>query len=92
MFKDAGDLRMDPFARGPLHLYQPIRNARERQGVLRFFVVDIPFLGSLTWGPLYVLRLDPWNFHDCFTILSALIPKKFGRAPKGEGSGGAGSP
>ena len=39
-----------------------------------------------------ILGLDPWNFHDCFTIWSALILKKFGRAPKGEGSGGAGSP
>lgn len=32
-----------------------------------------------------LLGLDPWNFHDCFTIWSALILRKFGRHPRGEG-------
>ena len=33
-----------------------------------------------------ILGLDPWNFHDCFTIWSALILRKFSRSPKGEGT------
>lgn len=33
-----------------------------------------------------LLGLDPWNFHDCFAIWSALLLKRFGRSPKGEGA------
>ncbi|RRD64426.1 CdaR family transcriptional regulator [Fretibacterium sp. OH1220_COT-178] len=32
-----------------------------------------------------LLGLDPWNFHDCFAIWSALILKKFGRHARSDG-------